>query len=317
MKVLVTDRYPTENLGALKAIDAEVVRSESFQPTAEELKGAEALLIRSRTKVGDKLLSKAKDLKVIITATSGFDHIDLEACEKQNVKVAYTPNANAQSAAEHTLFLMLGALRKISSIEMAKKQRQWKDKIDTGNELYGKTVGIIGLGRVGKAVANLLTPFKTKTLAYDPYLDGDTIKDFHAETTNMTELLKAADIVTLHVPLTKETRNMIAMNTIDELSSDTIIVNCSRGPVVNEPDLLEALDNNDLRAAALDVFQFEPLKEDSPIRKHPKIYWTPHVGAMTDEALTKASQEAIQKLIHFVQTNELDDSLPGSAPWLK
>lgn len=317
MKVLVTDRYPTETLAPLASINAKVTRAKDLQPTAEELDGAEALLIRSRTKVGTKLLSKAKDLKVIITATSGFDHIDLKACQEKNIQVSYAPNANAQSAAEHTLFLMLGALKNISNIERTKAQGEWKDKLSAGNELHGKTVGIIGMGRVGRALANLLTPFKTKTIAYDPYVSGDMIREFHADKTDMTGLLKEADIITLHVPLTKETNNMIANNTLQEVSSDAIIINASRGPVVNEADLLQALDSNNLRGAALDVFIHEPLKEDSPIRTHQKVYWTPHIGAMTEEALTKASQEAVEKLVHFTQSNHLDDSLPGDLPWHK
>ena len=275
MKVLVTDRYPTEILNSLIAAGASYIRSETQQPTEEELKEVEALLIRSRTKVGDKLLSKANRLKVIVTATSGFDHIDLLACKEKNIQVAYTPNANAQSTAELTLFMILATLRNIPSIEMAKKQLKWKDQIQTGQELKGKTVGIIGLGRVGGTLAKLLSAFDTEILAYDPYLDGETIESRYAKKTNMTELLKASDIISLHVPLTPETRNMIAANTLEEVSSDSYLINCSRGSVVNEADLLTFLDNGDLSGAALDVFTFEPLKPDSPIRNTPKFIGAP------------------------------------------
>lgn len=322
MKVLVCDRYTTESLEQLRisGSDAghpvEVRRSDDLQPKADDLNWAEALLIRSRTKIDTRLLEKSPKLKIIITSTSGFDHIDLKACANASVKVSYTPEANAQSAAELTLFLCLAGLRQIGNLEKTKAKGLWKDQLGPGSELTLKTVGLIGFGRVARAFTNLLTGFGSRIIAHDPYVDEEVMGEYSVEKTNLTGVLKESDILSLHVPLTSETKNLMSKNNFLEMNSYALFINTSRGQVVNEKDLFEVLSQNQIGGAALDVFQHEPLPKDWPLRELKNLYWTPHIGAMTEEALARASAAATEKLIGFIKNGKIDDALPNSLPWL-
>ncbi len=322
MKILVTDRYPTEVCERLRLeLGADVVRAASLQPTAEELAGAEILMIRSRTRVDAKLLGRATDLKFVVTATSGFDHVDLKACEERHVAVSYTPNANAQSAAELTLLLLLGVLRKLPAVMKSQRSAvesstRWKDALSAGHELQGKTVGIIGFGRVGRRFAHLLAGFSCRILAYDPYVDAETMRAANVEKCSLTEILRSSEVLSLHVPLTKETFKMMGGQNLSLLGSDSVLINASRGPVVNEQALVEALSTGQLAGAGLDVFENEPLSADSKLRVLENLLWTPHIGALTVEATANASGEAFEKVARFLHSGQVDDALPKSAPWL-
>ncbi len=308
--VLVTDRFTIEALELLRAQSSlEVIQTENFPPR-ELLQNASALLIRSRTKINKELLDATPHLKVIITATSGFDHIDLKLAEEKNITVMFTPDANRESAAEHTLLLMLGVLRQLNESSRLLRDGRWKDELKSGFELKGKTVGIIGLGRVGSRVAELVQAFGAHAIAYDPYQDDEVFKKLNLSRFGLSEVFAQAEILTLHVPLNDETRRFIRAETLEQTHDGLIFINTSRGRVVDEGALIAALESGQIIGAGLDVFENEPLSRDSRLRKMSNVLLTPHIGAHTEEAYAKASLHAAQKLINFLNSGEISNNLP-------
>ncbi len=306
--VLITDRFAAAALERLRA-QAGIEVSQILQGEATDLTDVDALLIRSRTKIDEWLLKTANRLKIIITSTSGFDHIDLDLCTKKNIKVCYTPEANAQSAAEMTWALITACMRKTVLGHEMVKQGNWDRTHIVGHELYKKTLGLIGLGRVGQRVAKIARAFDMHVLACDPYVDEAAFSSTGAHRCGREEVLKSSDIVSLHVPLTKETRNLINLNTLEDLSRGAILINTSRGQVVNEQALVEYLKTGKISAAGLDVFEKEPLLKTSALASLPNVVLTPHIGANTHEAFERGSQAAVDKILAFRQGEKVCDQL--------
>lgn len=300
-KILVTDRFTTEALERLRlSWDCEILQSSTF-PSSEELVGVQGLLIRSRTSINQELLNRAKDLKIVVSATSGTDHMDQAACAARGIVALHTPEANSTSAAELTLLLTLGTLRNLSSVQKTLRQSEWRDLCPIGSDLHGKTVGIIGLGRVGTKVAKFLQAFGAEVLAHDPYQNDRVFQDLHLQRLGLVEVLTQSQIVTLHVPLNKETKHMICEGALAHCQHGVVLINTSRGSVVDERALISALDSGQIRAAGLDVFENEPLARDSRLRKYPQVYLTPHIGAYTEQALARASSEAVDILLKYLK----------------
>lgn len=317
MKVLVTDRFDAEAFALLKTGKGFTAsRSETPEPTETELKNIEALLIRSRTKITADFLAKAPSLKLIITSTSGFDHIDLEATEKAGIKVMYTPSANAASACELTWSLVLAASRKVVPAHRAVKSGNWKREALMGTQLSGKTYGIIGLGRIGTKVARVAQAFGMKTIAFDPFRDEEYFVEHACERMSLDELFKFSDVVSCHVPATSATVDMIPPLYIREGTRGIIFVNTSRGQVIPEESLIEALNEGSFAAIGLDVFEKEPLPRDSKLLSLENVVLTPHIGATTHAAFAAASFEAAEKVLNYVATGALSDVLPGNEPWM-
>jgi len=297
LTVLVTDRYTTESLTQLAAASTNIkIIKTGTHPSAEELKVADVMLIRSRTVIDKKLLDQAPNLKTVITATSGTDHIDITEAENRGIKVINTPGANTEAAAELTLMLMLGVLRRLPEVQKQMQAGNWKDTCPTGGELRTKTVGLIGLGRVGSRVAEFLNAFGSHVIAFDPYQDDEVFNRLKVERLGLTEVLAQADIISLHVPLTKETRRMIRLETLELCQEGVIIINTSRGQVIDESGLTTALETKQVAGAGLDVFEHEPLANESRLRQMPQVLITPHIGAYTDEAFQRASLEAVSQV---------------------
>lgn len=308
--VLITDRYTVDSLELLRSnLNGEIIQTENFPPR-ELLARATALLIRSRTKINKELLNAAPNLKVIITATSGFDHIDLNLTQEKNIRVMFTPEANQESAAEHTLLLMLGVLRRLNEAARLLRDGRWKDELKSGFELKGKTVGIIGLGRVGSRVAELLQAFGAHVIAYDPYQADEVFENLKIARYGISEVFAQAEILSLHIPLNAETRRFIRAETLEQTHDGLIFINTSRGRIVDESALISALESGQVLGAGLDVFENEPLARDSKLRKMPNVLLTPHIGAHTEEAYLKASTIAAQKLINFIKSGQISDNLP-------
>lgn len=316
MKVLVTDRFSSEALAKLKSRSKlEVAQSASFLPSADELKDTSALIIRSRTKINAEILAQAPMLKVIVTSTSGFDHIDFAATQKHSVTVMHTPEANAQSAAELTWLLALACARKFTQANAQLKKGEWNRELLAGNTLSGKTYGIVGLGRIGSRVAKFAAAFGMDVIAFDPYVEPEAFARAHAARTSVEELFRTADFVSLHVPATPETKKMINFRALEGASSDLILVNTSRGDVINEPELIKALEQKLIKAVGLDVFASEPLAPSSPLLKMPQVVLSPHVGATTVEAFAASSSEAATKIIDFFENGRTSDVLPPKTSW--
>ncbi len=313
-KTLVLNRYSQNALLRLQNSKlTEVFTGSSLATLKEHFSTTNALLIRSGTRIDASTLENFPNLKVIISATSGFDHIDFRLCEKKNISVMHTPNANAISAAEHTLGLMLATSRRYGIARDNIKSGNWDREPLLGSELYGKTLGIIGLGRIGTHVAHLARAFGMQILVHDPYVDQD--KHHAQEFMGLEELFRNSDIITFHVPLTKETYHMIKEATLEWLSPHAIVINASRGAVVCPHSLQNQLTHYRTFLAGLDVFEGEPLAGDSTLVRNVNMFATPHIGATTVESIARASDEAVDKLMEYLKTGKSSDTLPPQTLW--
>jgi D-3-phosphoglycerate dehydrogenase len=314
-EVIVADRFDTDAFVRLsKAVNA--FRSSAPDLIATDLTNVDALLIRSRTKITRDLLKRAPRLKIIVTSTSGFDHIDLAACTEHKVKVMFTPTANAASACELTWGLALMAARKLSRANEMISVGDWNREPLMGSQMSGKTYGVIGLGRIGSRVAAVAHAFGMKVIAYDPYKEPDQFRSANATRVSLNELFKLADVVSIHVPATDETENMVSREVLENGQHGLLFVNTSRGSVIPESLLAEALDQRWIGACGLDVFEREPLPRDSKLLGRSNVVLSPHVGATTFEAFKAASEEAADKMIAFAQHGAVSDELPGNEPWM-
>lgn len=316
LKLLVTDTYHAHSLAKLSgSLACEIVRSANPDPTEEELQSVDGLLIRSRTAVDRNLLGKAPRLRWVVSATSGFDHIDVKACQEVGITCSYTPDANAASAAELTVALMLNLLRRLPENLSVIPKNQWRKQEMRGHSLQGRTLGIVGLGRIGRRVARIAGTLGMKITAYDPYVNESEFTLVGAERAGFTEVLVAADVLTLHVPLTKETHHLLNYSTLRLMNRGAYLINASRGAVIQESELALALDEGLLAGVGLDVFEKEPLAKESRIRGRTNALLTPHIGAFTEEALEAASMEAVDRTIEFFKKGQTINCLPSGAPW--
>lgn len=309
--ILICERFSLEALVKLKQNKGFLV--ENF--SEEKLSSANGLIIRSKFKITRELLEKAPALEVIITCTSGYDHIDLVETKKRNICVMYTPDANVNSTAELTWGLILSANRKINLAQKEMKAGQWNRELFLANELSGKTLGIVGLGRIGSKVAKIAAAFEMKVLAFDPYQTDQQFTAAGAQRVSYEEVLKGSDVLSFHVPNTFETKNMFGPSQIEYVPPEIIIINASRGSVVNEEAVAEALNEKKIRFAAFDVYAKEPLQRDSKLLKTPNVVLTPHLGAYTEEAFLKASLEACERITQYFLKQKVLNSLPLQNDW--
>ncbi len=317
-EILICDKYTQDSLSLLSSsLDCNVTRSNSRQPSVEEVSNTNALLIRSRTTIDEALLSRSPNLELIISATSGFDHIDFEACKNRNITIMHTPQANIEGAAQLTIMHILDWMRNSYMGHKAVVSHTWKEELPIGSELGEKHVGILGLGRVGKRVATLCKAFNAKVSAHDPFITESEFKEAEVQALGFTELLRECDILSLHLPLTDATRGVMNSKTFEIVNDNALLINTARGSLINEQDLFEALQNKQLAGAALDVFNKEPLPRDSNLRHLSNVTFSPHIGAYTREAFSKASTDAAKKTIAFFKANEISDELPPKKDWVK
>lgn len=315
-RVLITDRFSQEaflTLASQAYLDVQKTPSPNLKDV--DLKDVHGLIIRSRTPIDEALLNRAKKLQVIITATSGFDHIDLKACEKWGITVMFTPEANVESAVQLTWALVLACANKILPAHKQMKAGEWQRDLVVGTELSKKTYGVVGLGRIGQRVADIAAAFGMRVIAYDPYIEDGIFREAGATRVAYEEILKSADVLSFHVPRTSETEYMLNRSHFEYIHRGLILINTSRGSVIKELDLIEALDNGWLGAVGLDVYEKEPLQRSSKLASFPNVVLTPHIGANTSEAFAKASEQAALKLIRFFVDSSASDILPPKADW--
>jgi D-3-phosphoglycerate dehydrogenase len=264
---------------------------------------ADAILVRSATKVDAEALAAAKKLKVIARAGVGLDNVDVKAATQNGVMVVNAPTSNIVSAAELAVALMLSAARHIAPANAALKNGEWKRSKYTGIELYEKTAGIVGLGRIGVLVAQRLSAFGMKVIAFDPYVQAGRAAQMGIKLVSLDELLAEADFVSVHLPKTPETVGMIGEEQLAKAKSSLVLVNAARGGIVDEQALYNALKEGRIAAAGLDVFASEPCT-DSPLFELENVVATPHLGASTDEAQEKAGI-AVAKSVRLALSGEL------------
>lgn len=312
MKILVSDKIAGEGLEILKDggnFNVDYKPEITLEELTQTIGEYDALVIRSRSKVPASVLEKAKKLKVIGRAGVGVDNIDVPTATRLGIIVMNTPDGNTISAGEHAFSMLMAMARNIAYADKSMKEGKWEKKILTGVELYGKTLGVIGLGRIGKAVAKRALAFEMRVLCFDPVVSPEEIEKLGLIPATLEEIIKGSDFITVHAPLNDKTRGMIGEEQFKYMKKTVRIVNCARGGIVDEVAVLKALDEGKIAGAALDVFSKEPLPEDSPLRKNPKILLTPHLGASTVEAQEKVAVQVAQQIVTFLKGGEVINAL--------
>ncbi|MCP5468679.1 MAG: phosphoglycerate dehydrogenase [Deltaproteobacteria bacterium] len=312
MKVLISDKLSEEGLNILKQcseIQFEVHAGLAPEELRKIIGNYEALIIRSGTTVDEALIAAADNLKIIGRAGIGVDNVDLNAASKKGIIVENTPSGNAVTTAEHAIAMLFSVSRMIPQASMSMKQGKWEKKKFMGRELCNKNLGIVGVGNIGKIVADRALGLKMKVLGYDPFLSSEAASKLGIELVDLDTLFKKADYITVHVPLNDKTKNLINQAAFEKMKSGVFIVNCARGGIVNEKDLLAALESGKVGGAALDVFEQEPPAEDDALVNHPQVVCTPHLGASTDEAQVNVAIEVAEQVVDYLTKGEIRNAV--------
>lgn len=290
MKVLITDPLSAEGIEILKKENFEVRELPGLkeEELMKEIPSYDALIIRSGTKVTSRVIEKAKRLKVIGRAGTGIDNIDIETATRKGIMVMNTPEGNTISAAEHTIALLLALSRNIPQAYLSLKQGKWERKKFMGTEVYGKVLGIIGLGRIGSEVAKRARGLGMKVLAYDPFISPEKAEEMGVTLLPLKELLPRVDWLTVHTPLTPQTRHLLGRKELSLLKKGVGVINCARGGIIDEKALYEVIKEERIKGAALDVFEEEDPTKISLLELN-SVIGTPHLGASTLEAQKRVS----------------------------
>ena len=296
--ILAVDGIAGEGIELLKKnFNVEVRDKISADELLEIIPNFDALIVRSASKVTAEVLDKAKNLKIIGRAGVGVDNIDVNAATERGIIVINSPDGNTIAATEHTFAMMLAVSRNIPQANKVMHEGGWDRKKFVGVQLHNKILGVIGLGRIGAGVAKRAQSFDMNVIAYDPFVSADRAESLGVKLVELEELCKTADFITVHMPLTKKTENMISLAQMKIMKNSVRLINCARGGIINENDLVTALQEKIIAGAAIDVFTSEPLNNDSPLRNLPNIILTPHLGASTIEAQIGVSVDVAEGII--------------------
>jgi len=304
MKILVADRISPIGVELFKAVAGfEVIEAYGSSPEQilELVKDVDAIAVRSDTKVTAEVIAAAPKLKVVGRAGVGVDNIDIEAATDRGVIVMNTPTGNTLATAELTFTHMLAGTRPIVQASARMREGGWDRKKFTGSELNGKTLGILGMGRIGTEVAKRAMAFNMSVLAYDPYLTESRANSLGVKQSTLDEVIENADYITVHMPLTAETKHMLNADAFSRMKDGVRIFNCARGGIIDEAALVEALQSGKVAAAGLDVYEDEPPAEDSPLRKIDNLVLTPHLGASTQEAQENVGIDVAKQMIEALK----------------
>jgi D-3-phosphoglycerate dehydrogenase len=302
-RVLVCDKLETPGLEMMRQAGIELDERSGLKDEAlnEALRSADGVIVRSQTRLTAELLEDPGKLKAIVRAGVGVDNIDVAAATRRGILVMNTPGGNTVSTAELTVSLLMALVRNVPAADASTRQGKWERNKLVGTQLAGKTIGIIGLGRVGREVARRAAGLDMKIIGFDPFLAPAAAGQLGIGTAaSLDELLPRCDFVTVHTPLTEETRNLLGAKQLHMLPHGARVLNCARGGIINEEALAEALKSGHLAGAALDVFVDEPPKADNPLLKLANVVITPHLGASTVEAQVSVAKEAAQLLIDYL-----------------
>jgi len=301
MKVLISDNISQKCIDILKnaglAVDVKIgMKPEELKASIGEYHG---LVIRSATKVTSEIIDAARNLKVIGRAGSGLDNVDKVAATKKGIVVMNTPGGNTITTAEHTIAHIVSLARLIPQATISMKTGKWEKKKFMGVELFNKTLGVIGIGNIGSQVAKRMQAFGMNVIAYDPFLSEDTANTMGVEKVDIKELFKRSDFITLHTPLTPETKYLINKKSIRIMKDGVRIINCARGGIINETDLYDAIVSGKVAGAALDVFEKEP-PENNPLLSLDNFICTPHLGASTKEAQENVAVAVAEQIVDYL-----------------
>ncbi|BEK94071.1 phosphoglycerate dehydrogenase [Nocardia seriolae] len=322
--VLIADKLAQSTVDALgSGVEVRWVDGPNRPELLAAVPEADALLVRSATTVDAEVLEAGKNLKIVARAGVGLDNVDVPAATERGVMVVNAPTSNIHTAAEHAVTLLLAAARQIPAADATLREHTWQRSKFNGVEIFGKTVGVIGLGRIGQLFAQRLAAFETKVIAYDPYTSPARAAQLGIELMSLDEVLAQADFISIHLPKTPETKGMLNKETLAKTKPGVIIVNAARGGLIDEQALADAITSGHVRAAGIDVFETEP-STDSPLFELPQVVVTPHLGASTAEAQDRAGTDVARS----VQLALAGEFVPGAvnvtggavneivAPWL-
>lgn len=298
-RVLVTDKVALSGLYPIvddENFEVTSVDDSSTDEFATALAETQALIVRSSTRVTRDLIEKGSHLRAIGRAGVGVDNVDISAASDRGIAVFNAPGGNTIAAVELTMALLISVARKIPAAEASVRAGGWERASFEGVELRGKTLGLIGAGRIGGEVAIRCQAFGMSVIVYDPYLTQQRADELNCELVHLDDVLDVADFISIHVPLTEETRGIVGEEAFRRMKPTAFVVNASRGGVVDEPALAAALAKGEIAGAALDVFETEPLPDDSPLRSAPNLVLTPHLGASTAEAQEGVATEVAEKI---------------------
>lgn len=306
MKVLITDKINQIAGDILKDVaEVDFLETMPEDELAEKIKEYDALMIRSQTKVTAKIIEGADNLKIIGRAGVGVDNVDLDAATQKGIIVVNSPDGNTTAAAEHTVALMLALTRYIPEAHQSTIQGKWERSKFTGNEVFNKTLGIIGLGKIGSRVAKAAIALGMKVVVCDPYASQESIEELGAKSIkSLDEFWPMCDFITIHAPKTRETAYLINKNTLNRMKKGVRIINCARGGIIDEAALKEAIESGQVSAAALDVFEAEPIKEECPmLHCNGHVLLTPHLGASTSEAQLNVAIDVAEQIREVLMGN--------------
>jgi D-3-phosphoglycerate dehydrogenase len=265
----------------------------------------DALIVR-QGHINDDVIAASADLKVICKHGTGTDNIDIDAASRRNIPVMYTPDANYESAAEHALGLILSLFRKIPEQDRNVRNGNFDKKGFSGQELLGKTLGLVGFGRVARRLSELVAPFKMAVVVYDPFGTEEALPPYISKASSLADVLCQSNIVSLHAPLTPDTRGMINSDTLALMKNDAYLINTARGPIVNEGHLIKALQDGQIMGAALDTFEEEPPPADSPLYHMDNVVLTMHTAGNSDLSLKNMAMGSARNVLSALRNERLD-----------
>jgi len=313
--ILISDDVDAKCIEVLENNGFNVVKNTklSKDELKEQIKSFDCLIVRSATKVTAEIIENAGDnLKLIGRAGTGIDNIDVDAATKKNVLVMNTPGSNTISAAELTCGMLMSLARHIPQANQTMKEGKWERSKFVGTELYGKKLAIIGLGRIGKEVAVRMNAFGMEIFGYDPMLTAEQVAPFNIKFKSLEEIWPIADYISIHVPLMPETTNLVNAEVLAKCKTGVRVVNCARGGIVEENDLLEALKSGKCAGAGLDVFAEEPCTNFELV-KHANVICTPHLGASSKEAQNRVAVDLANQISKYVRQNVLEGGVNASS----
>ncbi|MDR1702928.1 MAG: phosphoglycerate dehydrogenase [Sporomusaceae bacterium] len=310
MKILVSDKLSEAGIGILeKSFPVDVKLKLPPEELLKIIPEYDALVVRSETKVTKEIIAAATKLKAIGRAGVGVDNIDVEAATQKGIIVMNAPDGNTVAATEHTIAMMLSLARNIPLACQSMQEGRWDRSKFMGVEMRGKTLGIVGLGRIGSGVAKRALAMDMNIIGYDPFVNEAHAAARHIKLVSLEEIWANADFITLHMPISKETKNLLNKETFAKMKKEVRIINCARGPIINEADLAEAVKSGQIAGAALDVFEKEPLDPASPLIGIPNIILTPHLGASTEEAQINVAIDVAHAIVAVLNDEPISSAV--------
>ena len=301
MNILVSDSLSARGVAVLEegGFGVDMKTKLPKERLLEEIKAYDGIIVRSGTKVTADVIDAGDRLKIIGRAGTGLDNVDCEAAPRRGIVVMNTPGGNTITTAEHTIAMLVSMSRKIPQAVVSTKAGKWEKSKFMGTELYNKTLGLVGLGQIGTYVTKLAQGLAMQVIGYDPYLAPGRARELGIQAVELDELFKRADFISVHTPLTNETRSLINAQAIRQMKDGVMIVNCARGGIINEHDIYEALKSKKVAAAAFDVFEEEPMKPDHPLLTLDNFICTPHIGASTEEAQESVAVAIAEQFVDY------------------